>query len=112
MKEKLEKAEAKKPSPAFGKNTELEKVKKDLKTKTEEAEKLAKDCEDVKEALRRLKEDAADDILAVYKARTPKKPTDMNTKLQMKKMVEELESEIGKFMHQLTLTLGIFLKQA
>lgn len=99
MKEKLEKAEtaAKKPSPMFGKNTELEKVKKDLKTKTDDAEKLAKECEGLKEALRRLKEDSAEDILAVYKARTPKKPTDMNTKLQMKKMVEELESEIGTF---------------
>lgn len=46
--------------------------------------------------LTRLKEDSLADILNFYKARSPKKPTDITTKLQMKKMVEDLENEIGK----------------
>lgn len=42
--------------------------------------------------LKELKEDA----IKSFKARTPKKLTDITTKLQMKKMVEDLENEIGK----------------
>lgn len=41
--------------------------------------------------LKELKEDA----IKTFKPRTPKKVTDITTKLQMKKMVDELESEIG-----------------
>lgn len=37
-----------------------------------------------------------DDAMKSFKPRTPKKITDITTKLQMKRMVEDLESEIGK----------------
>lgn len=47
------------------------------------------------DSLKRLKEEAVADILQFYTKRTPKKPTDITTKLQMKKMVDELENEIG-----------------
>ena len=95
----MEKAESgsKKPGPpTFGKNTELEKVKKELKAKSDELEKLVKEHKDVNETLKRIREDATGSILDFYKARTPKKPTDMHTKLQMKKMVEDLENEVGE----------------
>lgn len=46
--------------------------------------------------MKRLKDDAITDASKYYKQRSPKKPTDYTTKLQMKKMVEDLESEIGK----------------
>lgn len=49
------------------------------------------------EALKRLKEEAVETVAEFYKNRTPKKPTDLTTKLQMKKMVEDLENEISKF---------------
>jgi hypothetical protein len=39
-----------------------------------------------------------DDAIKSFKPRTPKKLTDLTTKLQMKKMVEELENEIGKIL--------------
>lgn len=42
-------------------------------------------------SLKALKEDA----IKSFKPRVPKKPTDLTTKLQMKKMVEDLENEIG-----------------
>lgn len=48
----------------------------------------------IQATLKELKEDA----LKSFKPRTPKKVTDITTKLQMKKMVEELENEIGKIM--------------
>lgn len=51
--------------------------------------------------LTRLKDESLADVLKFYKSRTPKKPTDITTKLQMKKMVDELENEIG--MYQLIL---------
>lgn len=41
--------------------------------------------------LKDLKEEA----IKSFKPRSPKKPTDITTKLQMKKMVDELENEIG-----------------
>nr|CAD7424722.1 unnamed protein product [Timema monikensis] len=44
----------------------------------------------------RLKEETASNLIKFYKQRTPKKPTDFTTKLQLKKMVEELENEIGE----------------
>lgn len=37
-----------------------------------------------------------DDAQKSFKPRIPKKPTDLTTKLQLKKMVEDLECEIGK----------------
>lgn len=75
----------------------MEKVKKDLKTKSDELEKANKEQKDTSEALRRLREDAISSILDFYQARTPKKPNDMHTKLQMKKMVEDLENEVGEY---------------
>ncbi|KAL0267672.1 UNVERIFIED_CONTAM: hypothetical protein PYX00_009869 [Menopon gallinae] len=98
LQEKLDKPDntAKKTGlSTFGKSTELEKVKKELKTKSDELEKLTKDHKKTEETLKRLREDATSKIIEFYQERTPKKPTDMHTKLQMKKMVEELESEVG-----------------
>ncbi|KAK3928455.1 Homeobox protein cut-like 1, partial [Frankliniella fusca] len=71
------------------KNDELDKMKVQITKITKENEKLS-------ETLKRLKDDAAANLSEFYKARAPKKPTDTTTKLQMKKMVEELESEIGE----------------
>ena len=48
------------------------------------------------QALKRLKDEAVNSAAKFYKQRTPKKPTDLTSKLQLKKMVEELEAEIGK----------------
>ncbi|XP_075213004.1 uncharacterized protein LOC142319510 isoform X2 [Lycorma delicatula] len=50
----------------------------------------------LKDSLIRLKEEAMADIATFYHKRTPKKPTDLTTKLQLKKMVDDLESEIGE----------------
>lgn len=44
-----------------------------------------------------------DDAIKSFKPRTPKKITDITTKLQMKRMVEDLESEIGNF---ITISFG------
>jgi hypothetical protein len=45
--------------------------------------------------LKRLKDEAVSSAAKYYKQRTPKKPTDLTSKVQLKKMVEELETEIG-----------------
>ncbi|XP_054266429.1 myosin-2 heavy chain isoform X3 [Macrosteles quadrilineatus] len=71
--------------------SEVEKLKKDLLKAETEKNKL-------NAALTRLKEESIIDVLKFYKERTPKKPTDITTKLQMKKMVEDLESEIGEIL--------------
>lgn len=71
-------------------------MKKELKTKSDELEKITKDFNKSEETLKRLREDATSKIIEFYQARVPKKPTDMHTKLQMKKMVEELENEVGE----------------
>ncbi|XP_047984903.1 sporulation-specific protein 15 isoform X1 [Leguminivora glycinivorella] len=70
-----------------------------LKVKQEELDKLKlnynkleKENAKLQASLKALKEDA----IKSFKPRTPKKLTDLTTKLQMKKMVEELESEIGE----------------
>ncbi|CAH0724758.1 unnamed protein product, partial [Brenthis ino] len=70
-----------------------------LKQKQEELDKLKlnfnkveKEKAKLQATLKELKEDA----IKSFKSRTPKKLTDLTTKLQMKKMVEELESEIGE----------------
>jgi len=55
-----------------------------------------KENEKLTAALNRLKEEAAENLSVFYKSRTPKKVTDTTTKLQMKRMVQDLESEIGK----------------
>uniref|UniRef100_A0A1B6CHD3 Uncharacterized protein n=1 Tax=Clastoptera arizonana TaxID=38151 RepID=A0A1B6CHD3_9HEMI len=68
---------------------EIEKLKTQMKKLESEKTKL-------NDSLRMLKEEAVADILQFYSKRTPKKPTDITTKLQMKKMVEELENEIGE----------------
>lgn len=52
---------------------------------------LEKENTKLQTTLKALKEDA----IKLFKPRTAKKPTDLTTKLQMKKMVEELENEIG-----------------
>ncbi|XP_052122837.1 uncharacterized protein LOC113212291 isoform X2 [Frankliniella occidentalis] len=71
------------------KNDELDKMKVQIT-------KISKENEKLSETLKRLKDDAASNLSEFYKARAPKKPTDATTKLQMKRMVEELESEIGE----------------
>ncbi|CAH0592348.1 unnamed protein product [Chrysodeixis includens] len=70
-----------------------------LKTKQEELDKLKlnfnkleKEKVQLQVALKSLKEDA----IKTFKPRIPKKITDLTTKLQMKRMVEDLESEIGE----------------
>jgi hypothetical protein len=45
--------------------------------------------------LKRLKDEAVASVARFYKQRTSKKPTDLTSKVQLKKMVEELETEIG-----------------
>lgn len=52
---------------------------------------LEKENAKLQATLKALKEDA----MKSFKPRTPKKLTDLTTKLQMKRMVEDLESEIG-----------------
>ncbi|KAJ1527818.1 hypothetical protein ONE63_007764 [Megalurothrips usitatus] len=74
---------------ASQKNDELDKMKVQITKITKENEKMS-------ETLKRLKQDAASNLSEFYKARAPKKPTEATTKLQMKRMVEELESEIGE----------------
>ncbi|XP_063839404.1 thyroid receptor-interacting protein 11 isoform X2 [Ostrinia nubilalis] len=54
--------------------------------------KLEKENAKLQATLKALKEDA----MKSFKPRTPKKLTDLTTKLQMKRMVEDLESEIGE----------------
>ncbi|XP_047019429.1 myosin-1 isoform X2 [Helicoverpa zea] len=70
-----------------------------LKSKQEELDKLKlnfnkleKEKAQLQVALKALKEDA----IKSFRPRVPKKPTDLTTKLQMKRMVEDLESEIGE----------------
>ncbi|CAH2102685.1 unnamed protein product [Euphydryas editha] len=70
-----------------------------LKQKQEELDKLKLNFSKVEKekvklqaTLKELKEDA----LKTFKPRTAKKITDITTKLQMKRMVEELENEIGE----------------
>jgi hypothetical protein len=46
-------------------------------------------------SLKRLKEDAVSSAAKFYRQRTPKKPTDLTSRVQLKKMVEDLETEIG-----------------
>jgi cytochrome c553 len=56
---------------------------------------LEEDNENMTQALKRLKDEAVSTAAKFYKQRTPKKPTDLTSKVQLKKMVEELEIEIG-----------------
>ncbi|KAJ4435370.1 hypothetical protein ANN_17984, partial [Periplaneta americana] len=86
-------------------SAEVAKLKKEVKTKTDELDKLktqSKKFEDENEklnqALKRLKDEAVSNAAKFYKQRTPKKPTDLTTKLQLKKMVEDLETEIGEIL--------------
>ncbi|KAJ8735471.1 hypothetical protein PYW07_007091 [Mythimna separata] len=70
-----------------------------LKAKQEELDKLnlkfnklEKEKAQLQVSLKALKDDA----IKSFRPRVPKKPTDLTTKLQMKRMVEDLESEIGE----------------
>nr|CAD7445857.1 unnamed protein product [Timema bartmani] len=93
-------------SKKFGSDTkdpEVTKLKKEIKLKTEEIEKVKtrvtkaeNDNKSLTLTINRLKEETASNLIKFYKQRTPKKPTDFTTKLQLKKMVEELENEIGE----------------
>jgi hypothetical protein len=56
---------------------------------------LEEDNENMSQTLKRLKDEAVSSTVKFYKQRTPKKPTDFTSKVQLKKMVEELETEIG-----------------
>jgi hypothetical protein len=47
--------------------------------------------------LKRLKDEAVSSAATFYKQRTPKKQTDLTSKVQLRKMVEELETEIGMY---------------
>ncbi|XP_067009109.2 uncharacterized protein [Anabrus simplex] len=97
-----ETSESKKKGVA-AKDPDVAKLKKELKSKTDELEKLKtqmtkaeSEKEKMDQVVKRLKEESIADALKFYKQRTPKKPTEFTTKLQMKKMVEELENEIGE----------------
>ncbi|KPI94778.1 Coiled-coil domain-containing protein 165 [Papilio xuthus] len=94
-KEKDEKTEKK---VRFGSDIN-KKVAETLKLKQEELDKLKlnyskmeKEKAKLQLTLKELKEDA----IKSFKPRTPKKLTDLTTKLQMKKMVDDLENEIGE----------------
>lgn len=52
---------------------------------------LEKENKKLETTLKALKEEA----LKSFKPRVPKKPTEFTTKLQLKKMVDDLENEIG-----------------
>jgi hypothetical protein len=54
------------------------------------------DKENLTQALKRLKDEAVSSAIKFYKQRTPKRPTDLTSKVQLKKMVEDLENEIGR----------------
>ncbi|CAH0389369.1 unnamed protein product [Bemisia tabaci] len=54
--------------------------------------------ESEKSILKRLKEDPVTDSVKLYLKRTPKKPTDLMAKSQLKKMVEDLENEISEIL--------------
>ncbi|KAF6213538.1 hypothetical protein GE061_011258 [Apolygus lucorum] len=91
---KLKELEASKPSANRDSSIpvgEIEELKKKLK-------KVETDKKKHEEALKRLKEEAVEKVAEFYKNRTPKKPTDLTTKLQMKKMVDELENEISEIL--------------
>ncbi|CAH1400836.1 unnamed protein product [Nezara viridula] len=68
---------------------EVEKLKNQLKKAENEKKKI-------EETLQRLKEAALTEAVKFYRSRTPKKPTDITTKLQLKKMVDDLETEIAE----------------
>lgn len=70
---------AKKPLPPGSAATEVEKLRNQLT-------KLEKENENLKQGGSRLR------------TRTPKKPTDLTTKLQLKKMVDELEEEVAELL--------------
>ncbi|XP_045494055.1 early endosome antigen 1 isoform X2 [Colias croceus] len=81
-------------------SSEISKKEADsLKLKQEELDKLKLNyskLEKEKTKLQTSLKELKDDAMKSFKARTPKKITDLTTKLQMKKMVEDLENEIGE----------------
>ncbi|BES92388.1 SOGA family member [Nesidiocoris tenuis] len=70
---------------------EIEALKKQVK-------KIETEKKKQEEVLKRLKEEAVETVTEYYKKRVPKKPTDLTTKLQMKKMVDDLENEISEIL--------------
>ncbi|PNF26593.1 hypothetical protein B7P43_G11349 [Cryptotermes secundus] len=100
---KLAAEEDQKKKPGLKDTAEVTRLKKELKMKTEELSKLQvqarkseEDNENLTLSLKRLKEDAVSSSAKFYRQRTPKKPTDLTSKVQLKKMVEDLENEIGE----------------
>ncbi|CAG9796697.1 unnamed protein product [Diatraea saccharalis] len=93
-KEKEEKSEKKVRFGEFTKkDTDALKAKQDELDKLKiNLNKLEKENAKLQATLKALKEDA----MKSFKPRSAKKLTDLTTKLQMKKMVEDLESEIGE----------------
>lgn len=83
----------------FGGEVNSKKESDAIKTKQEDLDrlklsmnKLEKEKAQLQASLKALKDDA----IKYFKPRVPKKPTDLTTKLQMKKMIDELENEIGE----------------
>ncbi|XP_073972837.1 uncharacterized protein isoform X3 [Rhodnius prolixus] len=70
---------------------EMEKLKTQLKKSETERKKH-------EDALKRLREQGTAEAASFYKSRTPKKPTETSTKLQLKRMVEEVENEMSELM--------------
>ncbi|XP_021938796.1 golgin subfamily B member 1 isoform X3 [Zootermopsis nevadensis] len=96
-------AEDKKKKSGAKDTVEVTRLKKEMKTKIEELDKLKaqtkkfeEDNENLTQVLKRLKYEVLSSAAKFYKQRTPKKPTDLTSKVQLKKMVEELEAEIGE----------------
>ncbi|XP_039280086.1 myosin-2 heavy chain [Nilaparvata lugens] len=87
--EQLEMIKKEVKDPAVPSSAELDKMKKLLTKAENEKSRLT-------ETLTRMKEAELTDIEKFYQKRTPKKPTDLTTKLQLKRMVEDLENEIGE----------------
>ncbi|XP_038208413.1 myosin-9 isoform X3 [Zerene cesonia] len=81
-------------------SSEISKKEADsLKLKQEELDKLKLNytkLEKEKTKLQTSLKELKDDAMKSFKSRTPKKITDLTTKLQMKRMVEDLENEIGE----------------
>ncbi|EEB17139.1 Centromeric protein E, putative [Pediculus humanus corporis] len=75
--------------------SETDKLKKDLKLKMDEIDKLTKEIKNKDETLKRLREDGLAEATEFYKNRKPKKPTDLTTKIQLKKMIQESENDIS-----------------
>lgn len=75
-----------------------------MKQKEEELLKLKQTLSKVeteRDSLEAKLTELKDEAVKAFPKRTPKRPTDTTTKLQMRKMVDELESEIAELMVKL-----------